>query len=270
MFRNPRHPVSLAAFAAAALFVSLAVPRPAAAGEPREEKFEKAYELTGIDKVRVQNVNGPVRLEAWDKDYLRVTAIKKGKGSRAEEILKETEIRVSKKGSLIDIETILPKRDRVFGLFYWGNGHDVEVSYELLLPALMAVDVETVNGRITAEHRTGELSLNTVNGSVHVDNHRGPLHVNTVNGSVEVTFDGNAKATDLETVNGSVTVACARESSIRYDLQTVNGRIESDFVDVASKGRHGPREARGEINGGKEKVAVETVNGEVRLQAGKQ
>jgi len=61
-------------------------------------------------------------------------------------------------------------------------------------------------------------------------------------------------------------VTAARESSIRYNLQTVNGRIRSEFAELTVEGKWGPKEARGEVNGGRETLSVETVNGEVRLQ----
>jgi len=61
-----------------------------------------------------------------------------------------------------------------------------------------------------------------------------------------------------------VTITCAKDSSIRCALQTTNGRIQSEFP-VTIEGKWGPKEARGSINGGKESLAVETVNGDVRL-----
>ena len=268
---TPRnHPHTPARRAAAAVFAVLTALAPAAAlaqDDPSQEKFEKAYDLEGVTKVRLQNVNGPVHVASWEKNYVRVSAVKKAKGSRRADILRDTEIRVTKRGPSIEIETIIPKRGRLFGLFEFGGDRAAEVSYELLLPAATSVDVETVNGRITAEKRSGELNLNTVNGSVRVEGQGGPLKVNTVNGSVEVAFSGAIRPANLETVNGSVTVACAKDSSIRYDLQTVNGRIHSEFADLDVRGKWGPKEARGEINGGRERLAVETVNGEVRLLA---
>lgn len=240
---------------------------PVRAEEPFTEKFEKAFELTGISKVKVQNVNGPVHIGTWDKDYIRVTAVKKAKGSSADETLRETEIRILTSGSTLSIETVPPKKKTPF--FFWGGSRGVDVAYDLLLPGQMPVDVETVNGRITAEKRTGGISLNTVNGSVKVDAHSGSLHINTVNGNVDAIFTGPMRETDLETVNGSVTVVCSKESSIRYDLQTVNGHIESEFEPLKVEGRWGPKEARGEINGGRERLAVETVNGQVKLQVAK-
>ena len=238
------------------------------AGEPATERFEKTYDLTGITKVRLQNVNGSVRLATVDRPTAHVVAVKKARGSNAEEILRDTEIRVVKAGTVLDIETILPRQRRFLGFFHWGSDPAAEVAYELELPGTLPVDVETVNGRVSAERRTAPLTLNTVNGSVRVEGHDAPVQVNTVNGSVEVSFAGAFHASKLETVNGSVTVACDRDSSIQFDLQTVNGGIRSDFPEVIPEGKWGPKEARGAIGGGRERLSVETVNGEVRLVVG--
>lgn len=229
------------------------------------ETFEKTYDLAGITKVRLQNVNGTVRVETWDKDQFRLTATKRATGTRAEQNLKETEIRVGKTGSAIEVETILPKRNKLFGLFFWGNGTPVDVNYDLQLPASTALDIETVNGKIVAERRGAGLTLSSVNGSIRVDAQGGPLRATTVNGSVEVEFAGPIRAADLETVNGSVSVAGTRDSSIRCDLQTVNGKIQSEFTGLSVEGKWGPREAKGTVNGGRERVAIQTVNGSVRL-----
>jgi hypothetical protein len=238
---------------------------PARAADDREERIEKTLELTGIQKVRVQNVNGPVRVESWENPTLSLVAVKKAKGGSAAETLAQTEVRIQKTATAIDIETVLPK-NRSWSFFSWWGHASAEVAYELKLPASVAVQVETVNGRITADRRSGPLVLNTVNGSIRVSAQEGQVRANTVNGSVEVSFAGAARKSDLETVNGSVTVTAARDSSIRYNLQTVNGRIRSEFADLKVEGKWGPKEARGELNGGREAVSVETVNGEVRLQ----
>jgi hypothetical protein len=232
------------------------------AEDAREERFEKTYELTGVRKVRLQNVNGAVSVESGG-EHLKVVAVKSVRRASDADVLKETEIRVTKTGSAIEIETILPRQGRVFPWFF-GRSSSADVSYQLTLPAGVAVEAETVNGRIGASRRTGDLVLSTVNGAVKVDGQDGPLKVNTVNGSVEVSFASAMRQASLETVNGSVTVTCAKDSSIRCALQTTNGRIQSEFP-VTIEGKWGPKEAHGSINGGKESLAVETVNGDVRL-----
>jgi DUF4097 and DUF4098 domain-containing protein YvlB len=245
--------------------VLLATAPAAKADDRSEERFEKTYDLEGVQKVRLQNVNGAVHIDTWDQPGLHVLAVKRAKGSRPDETLKSTEIRVRKTSTAIEIETILPKTSS-WGLFSWWVQRSAEVTYELKLPAAIAVHVETVNGRVLAERRSGPIVLKTVNGTIKITAQDGAVHANTINGSIDVAFTGLARKSELETVNGSVTVAAARESSIRYSLQTVNGRIRSDFADLNVKGKWGPKEARGEVNGGREPISVETVNGEVRLQ----
>ena len=262
--QNPRSRFLVPAAAAAVASLLLAS-GPARAADEKEERVEKTLDLSGVQKVRVQNVNGPVRIESWENPTLSVVAVKRAKGSNAAETLARTEVRIEKTATAVDIETILPK-DRGWSFFWWWGRPSAEVSYELKLPPAVAVQVETVNGRIMADRRTGPLVLNTVNGSIRVSGQEGPVRANTVNGSVEVSFAGLARKSDLETVNGSVTVTAARESSIRYSLQTVNGRIRSEFADLRVEGKWGPKEARGELNGGREAVSIETVNGEVLLQ----
>jgi DUF4097 and DUF4098 domain-containing protein YvlB len=258
-------PVRLARLGGAlAVALAAAAAAPALRAEDaREERFEKTYELGGVRKVRLQNVNGAVNIETGG-EHLKVVAVKTVKRSSDADILRDTEIRVTKTGSSIEIETILPKQGRFFQWAFFGRSGSADVAYQLTLPAGVAVEAETVNGRIGASRRTGDLVLSTVNGTVKVESQDGPLKVNTVNGSVEVSFASAMRQASLETVNGSVTVTCAKDSSIRCALQTTNGRIQSEFP-VTIEGKWGPKEARGSINGGKESLAVETVNGDVRL-----
>ncbi len=256
-----RRPVS--AFLAA-LSVAFLAATPLKAEDATQERFEKKYDLAGIRKVRVQNVNGVIQIESGG-DQLQVIAVKKVKSASDADLLRETEIRVTKSGGTIEVETVLPKRGRFFPWSFFGRTSSADVAYQITLPAALALEAETVNGRVTATNRAGDLVLSTVNGGVRVEGHDGPLKVNTVNGSVEVSFAGPMRQASLETVNGSVTVTCARESSIRCTLQTTNGRIQSQFPEVTVEGKWGPKEARGAINGGRESLAVETVNGDVRL-----
>jgi hypothetical protein len=258
--RGRRRRALLAGFAA----LSLAASGLRAEDAATQERFEKKYDLSGIRKIRVQNVNGPVQIETGG-DQLQVVAVKKVKFGSSADLLRETEIRVTKSGSIIDVETILPKHGGFFSWSLFGRSGSADVAYQITLPAAVAIEAETVNGRLSAANRTGDLVLSTVNGAVRVDAHDGPLRVNTVNGSVEVSFAGPMRQTSLDTVNGSVTVTCAKESSIRCTLQTTNGRIQSQFPEVTVEGKWGPKEARGAINGGRESLAVETVNGDVRL-----
>jgi len=230
----------------------------------QEEVFEKALSLEGVSKVYVENVNGRVEAMAWDKPYLKVRAVKTANGGNAEETLRLTEIRVRKTGDQIRIETVNPNRHRLFGFLDFGS-RNARVDYEVWIPARADARLETCNGAVHADGFAGSLSCDSVNGQIEIRNMNGPLKATTVNGSLRVGFKDSLKKAHLETVNGSVEVAFDRNSSIRYDLSTVNGRIEGD-LQLAVEGKHGPKEARGAYNGGAETLQCETVNGSIRLK----
>src|SRR4029453_8844950 len=137
--------------------------------------------------------------------------------------------------------------------------------YELHLPALAQARLETCNGKVLAIGLGSALSCDAVNGSIELRDIFGPVRATTVNGSVRVVFRGPLKESRVETVNGSVDVAFDRQSSIRYVLETVNGRIEGDFA-LAVEGKFGPKEARGTYNGGAESLHGGTVNGAIRVK----
>lgn len=266
---RPREPfgwgyVNLAGMRKALLLVAFLLAAGIAAAD--EQVFEKAYSMEGVSRVSVENVNGKIEAFAWDRPYLRVRAVKSSRGGRAEETLRLTEIRVRKVGDEIRLETVNPRRRRLFGFldFGWRNAH---VDYELHLPALAAARLETCNGKVLATGFGNSISCDAVNGSIELRDIFGPVRATTVNGSVRVVFRGPLKDSHVETVNGSVDVAFDRRSSIRYMLETVNGRIEGNDLQLAVEGKYGPKEARGSYNGGAETLRCETVNGSIRLKA---
>jgi len=215
------------------------------AASESEEVFEKAFSMEGVSRVSVENFNGRVEATTWDRPYLKVQAIKKATGGSAAQTLKETEIRVRKLGNEIRLETVNPNRHRLFGILDFGSGN-ARVDYKVFLPTSAELRLETCNGEVQASGTSAPLSCDTVNGAIELNDIGGPIKATTVNGSIEVAFD--------------------KKSSVAYDLSTVNGRIEGDF-ELAVDGKHGPKEARGQYNGGGASLKCETVNGSIRLRA---
>jgi DUF4097 and DUF4098 domain-containing protein YvlB len=241
----------------------LAVAAVSTAGGP-QEVFDKSFSMEGISRVSVENVNGKVEAVAWDKPFIHVRASKTASGARADETLRLTEIRVRRAGDELRIETINPNRHKLFGILDFGNSN-ARVDYEIAMPATAEARFQTCNGHVQATGMGAAVSADAVNGSIEVTDVHGPVKATTVNGSLRIAFRGPLRQTHLETVNGSVDVAFDRASSIRYDLETVNGRIEGD-IQLAVEGKHGPKEARGSYNGGSETLRCETVNGSIRLK----
>ena len=198
--------------------------------------FEKSFSMEGVSRISVENVNGEIDAKAWDRPYVKVRAVKNARGGGSAEALRLTEVRVVKKGDEIRIETVSPRRRRLFGFLDFGS-HNVRVDYELWVPASAETHLETCNGRVEAAGFSNALACDSVNGSIEIREAEGPVKATTVNGSLRLGFLGPLKRTHLETVNGSVEVVFGKGSSIEYDLETINGRIDADRGDRPDRRR---------------------------------
>ncbi len=230
----------------------------AAAAGAATETFEKAYSLEGVDRIRVENVNGQVDLTAWDRNYVRVTAVKSGSVSAMENTL----IRITQPGSEIRVETVALHHEHLFSFLFGGN-RLAKVEYEILLPAATAARVETVNGSVHVQGRRAETRAETVNGSLDLRGISGVLHAETVNGRIGLSRE-DSDDTYLETVNGSIEAELPGTASFRYRLSAVNGSME---VGERRSRAHafGIKSFEGDVNGGKSLVKAGTVNGSIRI-----
>jgi hypothetical protein len=228
-----------------------------------EEKYEKAFSLEGVREVSVQNINGAVEVRSWNRPYVRVTAVKT---ASRRDTLRRTEIRVRQVGDVIKIETISPRRRHLFFFFDFGD-KVARIHYEILMPASTECRAETVNGPVDVASITAPVRAETVNGRVSISGAASSVRAETVNGSIELSFGSALRATDLHTVNGAIDVTFPRSSSVGFRLQTVNGGISAENMDLTVTGKFGPKEGRGSFNGGGETLSAETVNGSIRLHA---
>lgn len=144
--------------------------------------------------------------------------------------------------------------------------NDVQVTFTVKVPPGVSYVGRTVNGDITAQSLTGPVELKTVNGSATLST-SGHGQASTVNGSVHATLGTADWTGDLEfkTVNGSLTVDLPANVSTEVRAATVNGDISTDFPLTVS-GRFSPRRLQGTIGAGGRTLALETVNGSIKLR----
>lgn len=244
----------------------------AASADTLVEKMAATYPMQG-GEFSLTNVNGSVKITAWDRPEVRLEAEKRIKARSRDAAVSAMErfridVDVSSRG--VSVETKYPKRsDGVFELFDFFSGSDVQASakYEIMVPRNALVRVDTVNSRIDIHGVEGGFDLETVNGGIDIVDGAGTLRASTVNGSIEAElFRVEPDQIKVSTVNGRVRLALP--SSVRADLDvtTVNGRIQSELPVAAMEA--GKRRLRGAINGGGEvPVRISTVNGSVTLSS---
>ena len=144
------------------------------------------------------------------------------------------------------------------------------VSYEILVPREIDLDLETRNGSIAIAEVSGTLEFEAQNGSINLDAVAGNVRGRTTNGGVDAELTGDTwqgTGLDLETTNGGVRLRIPENYSARLETATVNGGIDVDFP-VMVQGRIG-RDFSTTLGDGGPLVRAETTNGQVRITRGR-
>src|SRR5437870_2492203 len=132
-----------------------------------------------------------------------------------------------------------------------------------------SIEIKGVNGdvrAVAAADLSSDVEANTVNGSIRIST-AGYAEAQTVNGEIVASL-GRATwsdALEFRTVNGGITLDLPAGLSTEVRATTVNGDIQTDFPLMVT-GRLGPRSLRGTIGSGGRRLALETVNGSIRLR----
>ncbi len=246
------------------LLASLVIFQAAAPAQAKEvtDELHETYPLTSKGRVSIGNVNGAIRIRTWEKNEVKLDAVKRGK-NRAD--LDEVKIIVQASENSVRIQTKYPTRR--FGFFR--NSNSTQVDYELRVPREALLDkVSAVNGSIEIEQVAGDLVADTVNGKIHASGLSGNARLSSVNGSVTASFDSlpAAHSVNATTVNGSVLLTMPGAVNADVDASTVNGGISTDFDMPVHRGTFVGRSLRGRLGEGGGKIKMSAVNGSLKLR----
>ena len=127
-----------------------------------KEEFHKTYPLTANGRFSLQNINGPAHISAWDRNEVKVDAVKRADD---EEGLKNMEIRVDARPESISVDTkYLSQEDR------WNNhryNHYSSVEYTITVPRNAKLDqVQLINGELDINGVLGEVRAQCINGKL--------------------------------------------------------------------------------------------------------
>jgi DUF4097 and DUF4098 domain-containing protein YvlB len=245
------------------------------------ETINKEFPFPKDGKLTIENVNGKIIVEQWDKDSVKIEAVKTAKGSSDENARKaltdaKVEFTVEGKNTTVSVKT-----PQSFSFFTWlcGMGSTVEISFKIMAPSSAKLDLTSVNGDISVTVKDARVEAETVNGAVTVKN-AAILSATTVNGSIDFDTENIAqiesvngaitgairsekpKPGSVEVVNGSISVKLLPSAGVTLSAESINGGIESDFAEVEGT----KREKSGDVGGGGDKISLETVNGSIEVR----
>jgi DUF4097 and DUF4098 domain-containing protein YvlB len=223
-----RTPALLAFAAAAAIATSASAQPPAPAPAPQpspalratqapppplaRSKTDQTVPVQKGMRISVNNFAGSITVRTWEKDAVRVEA---EHSSRDRITIRPTEA-VLRVGATSE------------------RGPSRTVDFTLTVPRWLPVSLNGTYVDIDLEGMQGEVSAETVGGDVRLKGGAGTVTVKSVEGIIEV--EGSKGRISLNTVNEGVFV---RDSAGEITAETVNGdltleRIESSLVDVAT------------------------------------
>lgn len=229
------------------------------------EEFHQTYPLSADGRVSLSNINGGVRISAWDRNEVKVDAVKR---AYTQERLREAQIKIDNSASSIHIETEYPD-------YHW-NGRDGErwenpasVEYTLTVPRGARIeDVSLVNGGLNIEGLTGPVHASSVNGKIVARGLTGSVNLSVVNGRLEATLDrlNESGTVTLSAVNGTLIVVIPSDANATVRANTVQGQISNDFNLPVRVGEYVGRDLEGRLGSGGARVRLSNVNGSISIQ----
>jgi hypothetical protein len=145
---------------------------------------------------------------------------------------------------------------------------DVEVDYEVRLPAGVDFEGMVVSGDIRADGLESDVSVNTVDGTISVVT-TGRAWANTVSGDIEIEMgDVSGGDLDFHTVSGDITLWLPGDFSADVNFSSLSGDFDTDFdLNVRRmKDRWIGSQIEGTIGGGGQDLSLKTVSGNVEVR----
>jgi hypothetical protein len=225
-------------------------------GFASDDIFEQSYPLHSGGSFLLENVNGSVEVDGWNRDEVEVRAVKvAANGSRD---VSQVQIEVESQPKQVVVHTRYPK----------GEGADVAVEYHIYVPAkILLSNVETVNGSVLVNGIEGGGAVHSVNGNVEVLKSAGRFSAKTTNGNVRVELSqlGEGAPMNVETVNGSVVLGLPSSARANLSILNMNGDFSSELPVTSTMTFSGARALRGKLGVGGGEISVRTINGTIRL-----
>ncbi len=227
------------------------------------EEFHQTYALAADGRVELDNINGDVRISAWDRNEVKVDAVKY---AGTKERLDEAKIEIDSGKDYLSIRTRYPDHDRNFN---WGSRNNpAGVEYTLTVPRTARLDeIKLINGSLDIMGVTGEVRASCINGKLEAHNLSGRAELSTINGHLDARFDQlSGSSVELNSVNGSVELTIPSDSKAEIEASTVSGSIENDFGLRVNHHRFVGHDLRGELGSGGPRIKLSNVNGRIEIR----
>src|SRR2546421_9162324 len=234
--------------------------------EMLREEFHQTYPLAADGRVSLENINGAVHVTAWDRNEVKVDAVK---SAYRRERLDEAKIEVQSEANSIHIETQYPHRSQTFTDGAGRENNPATVEYTLTVPRDARIDsIELITGNLDLDGIRGDVKASSINGRLTARGLTGMTKLSTINGKLEAAFDhlDESKPISISSVNGNVLVTIPSDANADLKAGTVHGAIENDFGLPVRRGDYVGHDLAGQLGQGGPRIKLGNVNGSITIR----
>jgi hypothetical protein len=216
----------------------------------------RRYPLEPAGVVIVENVQGDISVEAWDRAEAEVSVMRDTlAGTAAGDGIR---VDVTSDGKKLELRTLYPPQSE----------DPVRVNYRLRVPRQVRLEhLRTVVGNIRVRNVEGWVDARTLNGSIEEINVTGGISARTLNGNIAVSLRSlpdRSAPVQLEAVNGHLLLALPAGASATLSLTTVAGHIDSVYA-LKVGDTPGDSALRATLGQGGTPVRLRTVRGDIQV-----
>ena len=227
------------------------------------EEFHQTYAITPNGRIELDNINGSVHISSWDRNEVKVDAVKY---ADSKERLEEAKIEIDSGKDYVSIRTRYPDQDHNWN---WGSHNNpASVEYTLTVPRNVRLDeIKLINGALDVTGVAGEVRASCINGRLEARDLAGHAKLETINGRMDAQFSQlSGQDIDLNSVNGSVELTIPSDSNADVEASTVSGGISNDFGLYVNHHRFVGHDVRGQIGSGGAHIRLSDVNGRIEIR----
>jgi hypothetical protein len=227
-----------------------------------EATFDLAFDVTTQTVFDLQGVNGIVLVTGSDTvteaTISGTRRVRSDTQADADSRLDDLRVITTVTADTIRIHTEQPDDTQ---------GRSYEINYTVMLPAYLYLDIDNVNGNITASHNRAELDVTAVNGTITVSDARDPIDVAVVNGNIQadLALSPGGEAS-LATVNGNINLSIPAGTSAELSATRTNGTVTTSNLTLTGVSDDG-HIYTGRLGSGQGEINLRTVNGNIAVRA---
>lgn len=233
----------------------------------RDLRFEVAKSFSfqpdaaALERLRLEGINGTVLIVGdANTGVAAITGeirVRSDSRDDASDFLERVSVEVTEVGDELTVRTRQPNGT---------DGREVNVDYDVTIPADLDVTVEHVNGPVDLESVDGVIRVENINGSVGLLGSVGDVDVTLINGDIVADVAPAAGGLlDLFVTNGTIALDIPTSVSAMLEADVVNGTITLSGLTLLDA-TTSTRSVRGRLTDGDGLIDLDVTNGVITVR----